>query len=224
MNSVVLLPVAGMVLGMPAMLLLGLSSSPHCALMCAPMTQLAGRGAKPLLMLHLGRLSAYAILGAAAGGIGAALLMLLQRYHVDGLLRWLAAAALLGLGIVQWRKPKPLPTCCGSKPAAGLARQPAFVRGLLWGLLPCPLLWAVLALVTLSGDAVQAAMLILSFGLGTSPLLLTMTGIGNRIAGKIPDRYGRRSAAVMLALGGIWIAATTPLVAGTIAGFCFAGL
>ncbi|MDB5971732.1 MAG: hypothetical protein JWQ90_4182 [Hydrocarboniphaga sp.] len=80
------------------------------------------------------------------------------------------------------------------------------------------------ALVTLSGDALQAALLTLSFGLGTSPLLLAMTSIGGRVADKIPDHYGRRSAAVMLALGGIWIAATTPLVAGSIAGFCFARL
>jgi sulfite exporter TauE/SafE len=220
------LPLTGMMLGAPAMLLLGLSSSPHCALMCAPLTQFGaarGRAASDTLMLHLGRLTAYAILGALAGGIGGAMLMLLERYGIGGIVRWIAAGSLLLLGAVQWHAARPRPACCAPTVPLNRLHLPAFARGLMWGLLPCPLLWAVLGLVTLSGNALQAALLTLAFGLGTSPLLLAITGIGSRIAGKIPERHGRRSAAVMMALGGLWIAATTPLAARTIAGFCFAG-
>lgn len=220
------LPLAGMVLGAPAMLMLGLSSSPHCALMCAPLTQFGaarGRAVGDTLMLHLGRLTAYAILGALAGGIGGVMLMWLERNGIGGIVRWIAAGSLLVLGAVQWHAARPRPACCAPTIPLKQLRLPAFARGLMWGLLPCPLLWAVLGLATLTGDALQGALLTLSFGIGTSPLLLAITGIGSRIANKIPERYGRRSAAVMLVLGGIWIAATTPLAAQTIAGFCFTG-
>jgi len=220
------LPMAGIMLSAPALLMLGLSSSPHCALMCAAMTQLGNkagdRAAYNTLTLHLGRLAAYALLGALAGGIGAALLMALERYGVGTAVRWLAAGALLSMALMQWRTTASRPACCGPKPVLSRAPLPPFARGLLWGLLPCPLLWSVLGLVTLTGSTFQGALLTVSFGLGTSPLLLMASGAGAGLSQRLQERHRRGAAAAMLALAGIWIAATTPQWHSAASIFCSA--
>ncbi len=50
----------------------------------------------------------------------------------------------------------------------------AFVAGLLWGWLPCGLVYSVLIWSLSSGSAVKGGLLMLSFGLGTLPSLLAM--------------------------------------------------
>ena len=47
--------------------------------------------------------------------------------------------------------------------------------GMVWGLVPCGMVYGVLALALLAGDALNGAALALAFGLGTLPNLL---GIG----------------------------------------------
>lgn len=216
------LPVAGLVLGAPAMLLLGLSTSPHCALMCAPLTQFAGArgGLRAPLALNLGRLSSYAALGALAGGVGGALLLALERSGVGQALRWAVVVMLLVLAALQWRASRPRPACCAAQRAPQLQRLPPYLRGLLWGLLPCPLLYAVLGLAALSGGAAQGALLLLSFGVGTAPLLLAASGVGAWIGRRLGERPLQRASALLLTVAGLWIAATTPLVATALSAYC----
>jgi hypothetical protein len=47
--------------------------------------------------------------------------------------------------------------------------------GMLWGLVPCGLVYSVLPLAFLSGNIVTGAALMLSFGLGTLPNLLLIS-------------------------------------------------
>ena len=222
--SLAALPLGGLLLGPLAMLTLGLSTSPHCALMCAPMTQLAGNpAARSSLQLHLGRLTAYALLGALAGGIGGALLLVIDGVGLRNALHVVAALLLLAAAAQRWRQPAPRPACCIKPSIAQRAHLPPYVRGLLWGLLPCPLLYAVLGLSVLAGSAWLGAGLSLSFGLGTLPLLLVATGLGAMLARRLTPLGLRRAGALMLGLSGLWIAAASPLTAGSISIFCRGG-
>ena len=94
------------------------------------------------------------------------------------------------------------------------------MRGLLWGLLPCPLLWAVLGLATLAGDAIQGGMLTLAFGIGTSPLLLAMSGIGPHLARRWSVAQRRHTGATMLMLSGLWIASGMPVLGELTSTWC----
>lgn len=79
--------------------------------------------------------------------------------------------------------------------------------GMLWGWLPCGMVYSVLAGAAVSGDAVNGAAIMAAFGAGTLPLLLALgAGISRaRLGGRYwrfnrrgrPDRYGhlRRAAA-----------------------------
>jgi sulfite exporter TauE/SafE len=46
---------------------------------------------------------------------------------------------------------------------------------MVWGLVPCGLVYSVLPLAFLSGDVLTGAMLMLAFGLGTLPNLLLIS-------------------------------------------------
>lgn len=209
---------AGLALGAPALLLLGLSSAPHCVLMCAPLTQAAGPRRSAQLQLHLGRLGAYALLGALAGAAGSWLLLAVARHPVLETLRLLAAFALIALALQRWRATAPRPACCPPRPLLG-ANLPPALRGLLWGLLPCPMLYGVLAYAALTGSLVQGALLLTSFGLGTSPALLAASGLGAAALSRLSPVRLARANAVLIAASGVWIVATTPF--GHIArGFC----
>ncbi|NTV11785.1 MAG: sulfite exporter TauE/SafE family protein, partial [Zoogloea sp.] len=48
----------------------------------------------------------------------------------------------------------------------------AYPLGLLWGFLPCGLVYSVLATALVTGSAGRGAMLMLAFGLGTLPNLM----------------------------------------------------
>jgi sulfite exporter TauE/SafE len=54
-------------------------------------------------------------------------------------------------------------------------RSSRWFSGMLWGLVPCGLVYSVLPLAFLSGDVVTGAALMLAFGLGTLPNLLLIS-------------------------------------------------
>ncbi|MCH9826446.1 MAG: sulfite exporter TauE/SafE family protein [Gammaproteobacteria bacterium] len=212
--------VAATALSVPALFALGLASSPHCALMCAPLAQLGSRPGHGLdtMRLHLGRLSAYMLLGAIAGALGGGILWQMERLGLLSGLRWAAAIGLVLLAGWRWRTPGQQPACCTPTPAAG-RRLPAYVRGLLWGLLPCGLLYGVLGLAALSGGGVHGAALSLAFGIGASPLLLASGRLGRMLRARVPRGLESRLQALLLLASGVWIVAWTP-ASRWIAGFC----
>jgi sulfite exporter TauE/SafE len=69
-----------------------------------------------------------------------------------------------------WRKLSPL----GQKFLPVQTLFHAFVLGIVWGWLPCGLVYTALALALASGGAWQGGLIMLAFGGGTLPMLLTM--------------------------------------------------
>lgn len=134
------------------------------------------------LSYNAGRISSYLLVGLLAGSLGAGLSQLgvspvagklvaaafmiaLGLYLADW---WRGMALLEKLGFKLWRRIQPL----GKRlfPIRNLSQ--AYLLGLLWGWLPCGLVYAVVAWSLTTGNAYQGALLMLGFGLGTLPAML----------------------------------------------------
>jgi sulfite exporter TauE/SafE len=214
---------AGITLTLPALFAVGLASSPHCLLMCAPLSlQASGGMPRATAWLHAGRLSSYSLLGLLAGGFGSVLLWLADRWHLAQFGRAAAAAILVILGLEQLARTHRLPACCRNTWSQNLQPRHSFARGLLWGLTPCVPLYSVLALCALSGSAFSGGALALAFGLGNSPLLIASSGLFRRWLLRRPGNQLDYAAGALSLASGLWLA--IPLLTGSalIGAWCIA--
>jgi sulfite exporter TauE/SafE len=166
-----------------AALVAGLVTSLHCAGMCGPLacTLMPVRGDRAdaqtvTTVYHLSRLFAYALLGALAGGLGAAPLTWIS-YNA---LRWLPWVFVIFFVALALRWDRWLPKLFAltrltwklSAWLRGRSRvEAAAAMGLATPLLPCGPLYFLVALALLSGSALRGVEFMLAFGLGTVPLL-----------------------------------------------------
>jgi sulfite exporter TauE/SafE len=205
-------------------LLAGLFGSPHCVAMCGGILAVLhgqeprGRDARAA-GFHVGRLTSYLILGLLLTALG----MLPEQVLPTGgvvVLR-IALGLLLVLIAAYIALPGRLRDVLGEA-AAPLTRRvmPLFGRmlpadrfdkavglGLLWGLLPCGLLYGVLAAAWLLADPAATIALVLGFGLGTLPLLLGGGLAVARLRSRLRAVWLRGTAATVVALTGVLVAA-----------------
>ncbi len=168
-----------------------------------------------VLAYNSGRIASYAAAGAIAGGVAGGaraltglaaletagywlanlMLVMLGLYLMDA---WRGLAALEAVGRIGWRKLEPatrllLPL---DTPVKLLA------MGSLWGWLPCGMVYSVLLTAMLSGSALSGAGVMLAFGLGTLPMLLSIGLLGSPLRhwiGRRPVRVA--SGLVVLGFG-----------------------
>ena len=176
----------------------GLLGGVHCVGMCggivgAMSLGVPGKTPVPRLPLMLGynfgRIASYGIAGALVGGLGQLGLALVPLQAMQSALAIIAFVVMVLLGLYLggwsyflrhvevlggrlWRHIEPwgrrlLPV---RHPAQGV------LIGLLWGWLPCGLVYSMLIWTLASGSALQGGVLMLAFGLGTLPNLLA-TGL-----------------------------------------------
>jgi uncharacterized protein len=168
-----------------------------------------------VLSYNAGRISSYALAGAAAGGIaqGARALSWLSSLEIGAY--WLANIMLVLLGLYLmdawrglshledagrtiWRRIKPLmkhflPMNTPAK---------AFALGGLWGWVPCGMVYSVLLTAMLTGSATSGAAVMIAFGLGTLPTLLGIGMVGARLQALTRRRAVRvASGLIVLAFG-----------------------
>jgi sulfite exporter TauE/SafE len=191
-----------------AMLILGLASGVHCAGMCGGIVTAFSvstarlHDKRTLLLRQLGfnagRISTYALAGALAGAAGALLPLQNGLYVFANVVLVLVGVHLAGfgallrlerLGAPLWRRLQPL----AARASAG--GNPYFA-GLLWGWLPCGLVYGALAICTTGRTAASGGLAMLAFGLGTLPWLLAAG-----VAAAQVRRWMARPA-VRLAVGG----------------------
>ncbi len=179
--------------GYIAVFLIGLLGGTHCVSMCggivgALTVQMPGQSRRdwPIhLAYNLGRIVTYTVLGAVLGAIGTAGLLLDDVLPVQLGLYVLANLMLIALGLYLtgftqllapveraggaiWRRVQPATR--RFLPARKMSQ--ALPLGLLWGFLPCGLVYSVLTTSLLTGSATRGAGLMLAFGLGTLPNLM----------------------------------------------------
>jgi sulfite exporter TauE/SafE len=112
---------------------------------------------------------------------------------------WRALAWLEQGGQALWRRLAPLRRRVQSGGAeAGAGRM--FAAGLLWGWLPCGMVYSVLATAMLSGSALAGASVMLAFGLGTLPMLAAL-GLAGQSMRRMMARAMVRRACGLAILG-----------------------
>jgi len=174
--------------------LVGLLGGVHCAGMCGGIVGALTIGlpqGKSIQQLpyHLGynsgRIFSYVVAGGIMGGLGLLLAEIVAIDKVQQILLIIAGIImiLLGLyladwwriltrveamGVPLWKKLEPL----GRKFMPVRSPLQAFVLGLVWGWLPCGLVYTALIWSISSGGVISGALLMLAFGLGTLPNLL----------------------------------------------------
>jgi sulfite exporter TauE/SafE len=146
------------------------------------------------VLLNVGRLASYALVGIAIGGLGSVLVAGGQMAGVGSLLRrvigLLTGSLLIGLGLRQVA-PGLLPKLPLVHPLQGtlhhrlnqamaqVSQSPHWwtpaLLGLAWGLIPCGFLYAAQLKAAEATTPQGGALVMLAFGLGTAPM---MVGVG----------------------------------------------
>ena len=201
-------------------LLVGLAGSLHCAGMCGPIVIALPSGVvggihlwNTRILYNLGRILTYGILGAMIGIIG-------QGLFLGGLQRWvsilsgivLIISVLLPLRLtdrlnaagflnhINKRVRQQLATVLGNK-----RNRRYLLIGLLNGFLPCGLVYVALAGALNTGQAYLAALFMIIFGLGTFPLMLAVSLLGNFIGISVWRKFSRIIPVFVLLLGVLFI-------------------
>lgn len=212
---------------LPLIFVGGLLGSAHCVGMCGGFALLLGAGAYSIranlgrqLLYSAGRISTYAIIGAAVGYGGNRLAsMVSPLVNVQAILSLVAGLLLViqGLhsaGLLQLKRVSGLSAGCPFTGGLGkLLRSrgaaAAFLAGVFTGLLPCGLVYAYLALATSAGGLWQGWLTMACFGLGTVPLMV-LTGSGGSLLSVANRQRTLRVAAIcVVAMGLISIARGT---------------
>jgi sulfite exporter TauE/SafE len=68
----------------------------------------------------------------------------------------------------------------------------------LWGWLPCGLVYSVLIAAIATGSAINGGLLMLAFGLGTLPTLLTMGMAAVRLKTVLQNIWVRRASGLLV--------------------------
>lgn len=213
----------------PAAFLVGLTGGVHCFGMCGGIVGALTLGLPParghpllarlpyLLAYNGGRVTSYASAGALAGGAGAwaanlvsihhaqlglqiiaGLFMILLGFYLAGW--WTALGRLERAGGVLWRRIEPL----GRRLLPVRTPLQALGIGLVWGWLPCGLVYSVLVWALGAGGAGKGALLMLCFGLGTLPALLALGTVAAALATFVRRPWVRQAAGILVVLFGLY--------------------
>lgn len=201
--------------------LLGFLGSVHCMGMCGGIvgalslnTQKSNQWSIQL-SYHLGRISTYGLLGLLAGVAG---LWLSSSHDQAGIvLRSLSGALLILMGIYilgatqslswleklggkLWKRIQPLGK--GLFPVQN-ARQGALL-GLIWGFLPCGLIYSTLSWALVSASPIKSATLMIAFGLGNLPALLSFAAFTQQLNQFKQVPIVKFSLGVLILIFGVW--------------------
>lgn len=166
---------------------------------------------------NLGRIISYGIAGFIAGALGLFAHDLVGMHAVRTVLQILAATIMISLGLYLggwwfglvkvekagtrlWKQIEPL----GRKLIPVQTVGGALGLGLVWGWLPCGLIYSVLIWALALADPVQGAILMLSFGLGTLPNLLLMGVFAAQLGQFLRKAWIKRLAGALVIGFGVW--------------------
>lgn len=210
--------------GFLALFLLGLAGAGHCVAMCGGLSSAFVLQLPPnsqrwqlVVLLNFGRIASYTLVGALLGGLGQIGLNLDQTQTLQFVLFFFANILLFFLGLYfiglsglitrveQLGKPiwrvlnkilqKLLPI---------RTLHHAFFVGMIWGWLPCGLVYTASVYALSSGDITLGALYMLTFAVGTLPALISMGFMALPIQKFIQKKPVRIGAGLILTLFPIW--------------------
>jgi len=200
-------------------LLLGLFSTIHCVGMCGGImgaltyslpqeVRSQKRSLIPYILLYnLGRLLSYTMAGALFGSIGAILYKTISPHFGYLFLQYFAALIMISVGLYIagwfpkyayierlaapiWRWLEPI----GRRLLPVASPLHAFSYGVIWGWLPCGLVYSALLLTITSSGPLEGGLFMLAFGIGTLPAMMGIAMVAEKVV-----RYARRPAVRIVA-------------------------
>ena len=201
-------------------LILGLMGSVHCAGMCGPIAiALPLRGDSYFqkvfggILYNLGRSVTYAVMGAVFGLVGQGLQMVGFQQWVSVIMGILMISSVLFPRLFknQYDLNKSMFSFVGKlkNTLKKLFNQKSygalFLIGILNGYLPCGLVYIALAGAIGTGNFIYGTLFMILFGLGTLPMLLAITLIGNMASVKIRNKINKFIPAVVIFVGLMFI-------------------
>jgi len=206
----------------------GALGSAHCAAMCGPLAvagctrgqTVAGRAAAGYF---LGRLCAYATVGAVIGHLGRHALCILPMSALEGIAvaAVALAAAYRGVTLLRRKPEEGLVQLGRKKPAARggllallgtLLPRRGLGLGLLTGVMPCGLLLPAWALAAGTASAPAGALVMTAFSVATLPGLVVPLA-GRRLVQRFVDRLPIRAYGLAWCALATWLAVRPLLVA-----------
>jgi sulfite exporter TauE/SafE len=210
--------------------LAGLLGSVHCVGMCGGITGALTMGLPEpvrrsyarllpyIIAYNSGRIISYVAAGALMGMLGAQLSGVVSQQAAMGAGRVISGVFMLALGVYiagwwnvlaglekfggrVWRHIEPLGR--GLLPPQGPAQ--ALGLGLVWGWLPCGLVYSALAWALTAGGALQGGGLMLAFGLGTLPTLVALGSAAHWLRDITRMPRVRQAAGVMIMAFGLYM-------------------
>lgn len=198
--------------------LLGLSGSGHCLVMCGGIA--AGIGSqqsntlRPILF-NLGRIITYSLSGLLVASIGfwlkdqhqwlmyalrtiAGVLLILMGLYIARWQLWLTRLEQLGQYIWNPIKPMISPLMQSQNNAS------AIKLGMLWGFLPCGLIYSTLTWVAANQEPLMGGIAMLFFGIGTLPAMLTSSFAAKALLSIMQKRWIKQASGLLLIAYGIW--------------------
>ena len=200
---------------------MGLFGSPHCLGMCGGIVTAFGLSMQHvsdskknglILTYHLGRLISYSLLGLIASLVGVAIFQSIMSNSapriVLGAVLVLIGLAMLGLplfnelekfGMRFWQSLAPLRKKVFPIDSFGKA----LFAGLLWGFLPCGLVYGALMMAIAGNNIATGAALMFVFGLGTMPMLIATQKTVGMLQSSIKNFRLRQINGVIMMLSGL---------------------
>jgi sulfite exporter TauE/SafE len=208
----------------------GLVGSVHCIGMCGGIVGLLTMSLPDnvrqsylrlipyLLTYNIGRISSYIIAGVLMGFLGSQFSQVLPLENPRIVAMWVSGLFMIALGLYigawwqtltflekaggyLWRKIEPL----GRRFLPVKHPLQALGLGLVWGWLPCGLVYAILFFALTSNSAWNGGLLMLAFGLGTLPMLFTMGATAQWFTQFAHKLIVRRIAGFVVILFGLMI-------------------
>lgn len=169
------------------------------------------------LAYNIGRISSYVIIGALFGFLGSSLSSIATFLPAQQLLQVIAGLFMISLGLYLggwwfglvaiekvgssvWQRLSPY----AAKFTPVKYIHQAWLYGLVWGWLPCGLVYSMLIMALSAGSALQGGLVMLAFGLGTLPNLLLMGVFAFYFTKISRNLWVRRFAGVSVMAMGFW--------------------
>jgi sulfite exporter TauE/SafE len=209
---------AGM--GYWALFTVGLLTSVHCAAMCGginlsqsmsgggkkalPEKRLISSSLRPVILYNSGRVVSYTLFGGVVGALGSvvgfsgAMKGIVQ--IAAGIFMTILGLNMLGMfGFLRAFSPR-LPKFLTRRPEKGNRKGPRFA-GMLNGLMPCGPLQAMQIYALSTGSPVKGALAMMSFSLGTVPLMFGLGTFGSLMSRKFAGGVMKAGAALVIVMG-----------------------
>lgn len=210
-------------------LMVGFLGGVHCLGMCSGVVGTLSFNLRPEVQLslwrmfpyqlayNLGRVTSYALIGALFGWLGHTVTSLATFLPAQQALQIFAGAFMLALGLYVagvwngvvvverlgsfiWKRLQPVV----SKMTSVRTIPQAWLYGMVWGWLPCGLVYSMVIMAISAGGALQGAAVMIAFGLGTMPNLLLMGSFAFFFTRLSRNQRVRRIAGFLIMLMGAW--------------------